>query len=92
MNDTDPLLVLNRLRVVLDVLLVPDVLDKLLSLREELGNEDGLLNRYKYLSEHAVEKENCRYTKMAKHYFLAEHGDNVILLINWLHENFTAKL
>lgn len=92
MPDTDALIVLNRLRRALDTLLVPDVLDKLLSLREELGNDDGLLNRYQYLSEHAVERENCRYTKMAKHYFLEEHGDNVISLIKWLHENFAAKL
>lgn len=92
MNDTDSLLVLNRLRVVLGALLVPDVLDKLLSLKEELGDEEGLLNRYQYLSEHAVERENCRYTRMAKHYFLEEHGDNVISLINWLYENYTSKL
>jgi len=92
MVEQDALVVLNRLRSALDTLLVPEVLEKLLELKEELGDENGMLNRYEYLSEHAEYKEDCKYTKMSKHFFLEEHGDNVILLIKWLHKNWAAHL
>ena len=92
MSEDDALVVLNRLRKVLDTLIVPEVLEKMVELREELGDENGLLNRYEYLSEHAENKKDRRYTKMAKHYFLEEHGDNVVSLIKWLHINWAAHL
>ena len=92
MKEDDALIVLNRLRTVLEELLVPEVLNKMVELQEELGDKDGLLNRYDYLSEHAENKKDCRYARMAKHYFLEEHGDNVISLIKWLNDNWAAHL
>lgn len=94
LKDTDSMIKLNMLRKGLDSLLQPDVLDKLVSLSEELGGDNPacMLERHNWFVENGKYGELCPYAKMAKHLFLEENSDNVIKLIDWLHENWTSKL
>jgi hypothetical protein len=94
LKDTDMMLALNKLRRGLNELLQPEVLEKMVSLLEELGgdNPSCMLERHEWFIEHGEFKEHCPYAKMAKRLFLEENSDNVIELINWIHENWTSKL
>jgi len=90
MNPQDPIVVLNRLRKILDLLLKPEVLEGLVKLKEELGEENDMLGRWEYFCEHGENGEKCHYAKLSKHYFLEMHGDNVINLICWLNDNWAS--
>ena len=87
----DPLLALHALKKVLHHLMQPEVLEKFVELREHL-EEGNMLDRYAYFLKESELKEDCRYTKMAAHYFLEEHGENVINLIRWLNDNWAGKV
>lgn len=89
--ESDMLLVLSRLRGSLDALLKPEVLEGLVELKEVLGGDNDLLARYDWFSNNSEFGKDCRYAKMARHYFLEENGDNVIRLIKHLYDNFTSK-
>jgi hypothetical protein len=91
MEENDMMLVLERLRSSLDDFFKPETLDGFLKLREALGGDSGLVARYKWFSENSELGSNCRYAKMAKHYFLEENGENVIMLIKYLYDNFASK-
>lgn len=91
-GDKDVLVEINKLRIVLEQILVPEVLDKLVQLQEELGDESGFVNRYDWFLHNSEYKSDCAYTKMAKNLFLAEHGENVVDLIKWLYNNFAKDL
>ena len=93
-KDTDAMLVLNKLRKGLNELLQPEVLEKLVSLLEELGadNRACMLERHEWFVENGEFGENCPYAKMAKNLFLQENSDNVIELLKWLNENWVSKL
>lgn len=82
---------LHALKSRLHQLVQPEVLSKLVELREELEKSDWL-ERYDYFKHHSELKEDCRYTKMAVHYFLEEHGDSVVNMIKWLNDNWAGKL
>jgi len=93
-KDTDAMLVLNKLRKGLNELLQPEVLEKLVSLLEELGsdNHSCMLERHEWFVKNGKFGENCAYAKMAKNLFLQENSDNVIDLIKWINENWISKL
>jgi glucose-6-phosphate-specific signal transduction histidine kinase len=91
-TDTDALLVLNKLRKILDELFQPEVMNKFMDLKEALGDDHGMVSRYDWFLHNSEEKENCRYTRMAKEIFLAEQGDNIVELIRWLHDNWARKV
>lgn len=93
-KDTEVILALNKLRKTLGSLLQPEVLEKLVSLQEELGadNNGCLIERYEWFVHNGKFGEMCPYAKMAKHLFLEENGDNVIELMNWINENWISKL
>ena len=88
---TDPLLALHALKKALHNLMQPEVLEKFVELRANL-EEGGMLDRYAYFLTQSEQKEDCRYTKMAAHYFVEEHGENVINLIRWLNDNWASKV
>lgn len=87
----DPLLALHALKKALHHLMQPEVLEKFVELRQHL-EQDGMLDRYVYFLQQSELKEDCRYTKMAAHYFLEASGDNVINLIKWLNDNWASKV
>ena len=89
--ENDMMITLNKLRLSLDKVMKPEVLDFLLKLKEALGDEDGLLARYSWFMENSEAGENCHYAKMAKHLFVENNSDNVIELIKILYENFAGK-
>jgi hypothetical protein len=91
MTTEDPLLALHILKQALRELMRPEVLEKFVELRTHL-EEDGMLDRYAYFLTQSELKDDCRYTKMAAHYFIEEHGDNVATLIRWLYENWASKV
>lgn len=90
----DVFLELNKLREILNSLLQPEVLDKLVSLQEELGgdNHDCMLNRYEWLLDYGKKGPDCTYIKAAKDIFLQENGDNAVELIRWLYNNWAKEL
>ena len=94
LKDTDMMISLNKLRKTLNELLQPEVLDKMVSLLEELGgdNPSCMLERHEWFVENGQYGELCPYAKMAKRLFLSENSDNVIQLIEWIHENWVSKL
>ena len=93
-EDTDTMIRLNKLRKTLVSFMQPDVLDKFVSLMEELGGDNPacMLERHNWFVHNGRFGENCPYAKMAKHLFLEDNADNVIQLINWIYENWTSKL
>ncbi len=94
LEDTKDMLVLNKIRRGLHELLQPEVLDKLLSLQEELGgdNPSCMLERHDWFVKNGKYGELCPYAKMAKNLFLEENSDNVITLIKWVNKNWISKL
>jgi hypothetical protein len=91
-DNRDVLLEMNHLRKILDNFMRPDVLDKIVELQEELGDNNSLLERYDWFLQNSEFKEDCAYAKMSKNLFLVEHGDNMINLIKWLYNNFAKDL
>jgi len=83
---------LAKLRTALKEFMTPEVLGKFADLLEELGSDESYVERYEFFAEHSENKEDCRYARMAKHYFLEESGDNVINLLEWLYNNFAKKV
>jgi hypothetical protein len=93
-KDTDTMLVLNKLRKGLNEFLKPEVLDKFVTLSEELGgdNPSCMLERHDWFVNNGKYGESCPYAKMAKTLFLEDNSDNVIELLKWLNENWVSKL
>lgn len=93
-RNNDILLELNHLRKILNGILKPEVLDKLVDLQEQLGADDEqcMLNRFDWFFHNSENKENCNYTRMARHLFIEESSDNVVELIKWLYENWAKEL
>lgn len=93
-KDTDSMIVLNKLRKVLGELLQPEVLEKLVTLYEELGGDNNscMLERHEWFVANGEFGEHCAYARMAKRLFLADNSDNVIELIKWINENWVSKL
>jgi hypothetical protein len=87
----DPTFLLNRLRKILDELLKPETLNQLVKLKEELGDEKGMLARWEWFTNNRAEGADCHYAKLAKDLFLRNNGDNVITLICWLNDNWASK-
>lgn len=94
LEDTDVMIVLNKLRKILGELLQPEVLDNMLSLYEELGgdNPSAMLERHEWFVKNGEYGEHCPYARMAKRLFLSENSDNVIKLMKWVNENWISKL
>ena len=89
----DALININRLRKTLEQLMKPEVLSAFADLLEEIGKggESSLPAKYEFFSKNSTEGTKCRYSKMAKHYFLEQHGDSVVELIRWLYNNFAKE-
>ena len=87
----DVLLNLNTLRLALKSFMKPEVLGKFADLVDEMGGDQGLVERYDFFSKNSENGSDCRYARMAKHYFLEERADNVAKLIVWLHNNWAKE-
>lgn len=88
----DPLLVMGDLKKSLELITNPEILKKLIDLREALsadqeGNEKKWIEQYKFWLE--KNGADCRYAAMVKEFFLKEQAGAIAETINWLHDNWS---
>lgn len=87
--ENDPLLVLYELKKELSAFMRPEVLKKATELLEHLKDGSNV-DKYEYFMKHSKFKEDCRYTQLAKEFFIKDDEPRAKELVRWLYKNWAS--
>ena len=76
----------------LQKMMSPEILAKFADFLESTGGDNSLIERYEWFAKNSENGTDCRYARMAKDLFIAEHADKTAEAIKWLYENWAKHV